>query len=55
MHKYMAIHDFSKSGYMETPEMKAASSTPWRDEVAKGVVVLEVRHLELFKEYKRPE
>ncbi|KAE9401507.1 hypothetical protein BT96DRAFT_856459 [Gymnopus androsaceus JB14] len=55
VHKYMAIHDFSKSGYMETPEMKAASSTPWRDQVAQGVLGVEVRHLELFKEYKRPE
>ncbi|KAJ3716126.1 hypothetical protein C8R42DRAFT_645459 [Lentinula raphanica] len=54
--KYIAIHDFSAGGYMDTPEMKAALSTPWRDEVTKYIDARrEVRHFTLFKEYKRPE
>lgn len=54
VHKHMAIHDFSKSGYMETEEMKAAGSTPWRDELVKSLLGVEVRQFELFKVYKRP-
>jgi len=53
--KYIAVHDFSKGGFMESAEFKAAISTPWRDEVVKAVVGRELRHFELFKEYKRPE
>ncbi|KAJ4479990.1 hypothetical protein J3R30DRAFT_2562895 [Lentinula aciculospora] len=52
--KYLAIHDFSIGGYMETPEMKAVA-TPWRDEVMKNIVGRDVRHFTLLKEYKRSE
>ncbi|KAF9063006.1 hypothetical protein BDP27DRAFT_1385041 [Rhodocollybia butyracea] len=53
--KYLAVHDFTRDDYLESPEAKAAISTPWRDEVVKGVVGREMRRFELFKEYKRPE
>lgn len=53
--KYAAIHDFTTGDYLDTPQLKAASSTPWRAEVMKGVVNKELRRFELFKEYKRPE
>ncbi|KIK62416.1 hypothetical protein GYMLUDRAFT_164840 [Collybiopsis luxurians FD-317 M1] len=53
--KYIAVHDFSVGKYWESPEWKSATSTPWRDEVVKGVVGREIRHFELFREYKRPE
>ncbi|KAJ3744178.1 hypothetical protein DFH05DRAFT_1615961 [Lentinula detonsa] len=54
--KYIAIHDFSTGGYMDTPEMKAAIGTPWRDEVMKFIDVRrEVRRFTLLKEYKPSE
>ncbi|KAF5392217.1 hypothetical protein D9757_001420 [Collybiopsis confluens] len=55
VYKYLAVHDFSVGQYWETPEWKAAVSTPWREKVVKNVTGRELRHFELFREYKRPE
>ncbi|KIK62419.1 hypothetical protein GYMLUDRAFT_164733 [Collybiopsis luxurians FD-317 M1] len=52
--KYLIINDFSRGGYMETPEMKAAGTTPWTFKVASYLIGSEIRHFELLKEYKRP-
>ncbi|KAF5367535.1 hypothetical protein D9758_003812 [Tetrapyrgos nigripes] len=43
---YLAIHEFSEGGFMDTPEMKKAANTPWREEVMKQVVGGEFRLFE---------
>ncbi|KAL1662783.1 hypothetical protein GGF50DRAFT_58249 [Schizophyllum commune] len=53
-YKYLAVHEFSKGGFMETQELKAAISTPWRDEVAKYVTARDLRVFELDVVYKKP-
>ncbi|KAF9063007.1 hypothetical protein BDP27DRAFT_1385042 [Rhodocollybia butyracea] len=55
-YKYLAIHDFSRADYMDSPEENALMSTPWTTKMSDEVVVgREMRNFELFKEYKRPE
>ncbi|THV03169.1 hypothetical protein K435DRAFT_297102 [Dendrothele bispora CBS 962.96] len=46
--QYLAIHDFSQDGYMETSEFKAATSTTWRAEIVKSIVDRELRLFELY-------
>ncbi|KAL1748238.1 hypothetical protein HDZ31DRAFT_30081 [Schizophyllum fasciatum] len=53
-YKYLALHEFSRGGFMETAELKAALSTPWRDEVAKHVTARDLRVFELDVVYEKP-
>ncbi|KAK7454600.1 hypothetical protein VKT23_011352 [Stygiomarasmius scandens] len=46
--KYLAIHEFSEDGFINIPEFKAATSTPWRNEIMKSVVDRELRFFELY-------
>jgi len=47
----LALFEFENDRYMETPEMKYASSTPGWEETMKTVVAKETRFFELYKTF----
>jgi len=50
--KYMAIHELNNTTFRNTVEHRAATTTPWRDEVLKKVVAREYRLFELYKDFE---
>ena len=52
--RYLAVHEFDNDKYMSTPEFKEATSTPWREEVMKGITGKEMRTFERVKVFKKP-
>lgn len=49
--KFMAMHEFTTADYLQTPEGKAAISTPWREEVMKKVKAYDKRTLKISKTF----
>lgn len=49
--KFMAMHEFMTADYLQTPEGKAAISTPWREEVMKKVKAYDKRTLKISKTF----
>lgn len=51
---YLVLYDYEHSHFMELPEFKHATSTPWRAEVLKSVVDRDLRTFELYKVFQKP-
>ncbi|KAJ7155435.1 hypothetical protein C8R43DRAFT_999844 [Mycena crocata] len=49
--KYLAIHELDHNNFLETPEYKHATSTPWRSRVMEQCVRREARVFELYKDF----
>jgi hypothetical protein len=50
---YLAIHELERDGFMDLPEFKAATQTPWREKVMKTVIGRELRVFEKYKVFKQ--
>ncbi|CAK5274585.1 unnamed protein product [Mycena citricolor] len=50
--KYLAIHEFDKGGFLETPELRTATGTDWAKSVVSKFVQHELRVFELHKSFK---
>ncbi|KAJ7281566.1 hypothetical protein C8J57DRAFT_1298036 [Mycena rebaudengoi] len=52
--KFLAIHDMDNNQFMDTPEFKHATSTPWRVRVTNAAIRREARVFELYKSFAKP-
>ncbi|TRM66848.1 hypothetical protein BD626DRAFT_484023 [Schizophyllum amplum] len=52
--KYLAVHELSHDGFMESAELKEAMSTPWREDVMKDVTNKIMRSFKLNVVYEKP-
>ncbi|KAL1689695.1 hypothetical protein GGG16DRAFT_126277 [Schizophyllum commune] len=50
---FLAVHQFSKEGFMETEELKASQNTPWLEKVMEHITGKDLRLYELDVLYKR--
>ncbi|KAG7099617.1 hypothetical protein E1B28_001445 [Marasmius oreades] len=53
--KYLALHDFSRGGFMEHEMMKASFETPWAKRIYADLLHREVRVLKLHRIYQKPQ
>ncbi|ESK90908.1 alpha beta [Moniliophthora roreri MCA 2997] len=53
--KYLAIHEFSEDGFMESEVFKGSVETSWVRQIATGVTNQEVRYLRLHRIYQKPK
>jgi hypothetical protein len=49
--KYLSLHEVESLAALETPEYKAATSTPWRNRIVESATAREKRVFELFKSF----
>ncbi|KAI4527768.1 hypothetical protein K525DRAFT_185861 [Schizophyllum commune Loenen D] len=52
-YQFLAVHQFSKGGFMETEELKASQNTPWLEEVMEHITDKGLRLFELDILYER--
>jgi len=52
---YLAVHEWDRPDFLEQPELKHATSTPWRTEVTKTIVRREARTFELYRNFAAPK
>ncbi|KAI5835143.1 hypothetical protein K523DRAFT_384682 [Schizophyllum commune Tattone D] len=50
---FLAVHQFSKGGFMETEELKASQNTPWLEEVMEHITGKDLRLFELDILYEK--
>ncbi|KAL1705511.1 hypothetical protein EV121DRAFT_269750 [Schizophyllum commune] len=52
-HHFLAVHQFSKGGFMDTAELKASQNTPWLTKVMEYITSKDLRLFELDVLYYR--
>ena len=52
---YLAIHEWSNGAYMDTPELKAAATTPWSTKILGEASKVIFRHFAIYSIIQKPE
>ena len=53
--KYLAVHEWASLDAFESPEFKAAVSTPWTDKILGNVIARERRVMSFLRKWERDD